>query len=85
MFACFLKHIDETHSIMKPVCDDHKKSYDGIFKYTYLFSIVWLGGKVGLRSEAFHNYVIHNYGEADFYHIEKDELILLSSNDYNTK
>ena len=48
---------------MKPG-DDDETACDGIPRHTIIIESL-IKTKVGVRSEAFHNYVIDNYGDAD--------------------
>ena len=59
----FSRHVDKSHPIVKPG-DDDQSACDGIPRHTIIIESL-IETKVGVRSEAFHNYIIDNYGDAD--------------------
>ena len=60
--SIFSRHVDKSHPIVKPGDDDLNGS-DGIPRHTNIIGSL-IETKVGVRCEAFHNYIIDNYGDA---------------------
>ena len=67
--------VDETYPIVKPG-DNDQSACDGIPRNKIMLESV-IESREGARSEAFHNYVIDKYGDAETNKEQIDILILL--------
>ena len=61
-----LIYVDETHPLVKQ-SDGGFSECDGILRHTIILESL-IESKEGVRSEAFNNYMIDNYGDADVAH-----------------
>ena len=59
----FSRHVNETHPVVKPSNND-QSACDGIPNHTIILQSV-ISSKERVKTEAFHNYVIDKYGDAD--------------------